>query len=88
MKINTIFLAAGALFIAIGCAREMDVAIQEVSGEVQTLTVIGPAPIQFESITGRSDTKGTSVQDGSALLFSKRKKITCFILEAHLCGYR
>ena len=41
----------------------------EAAGEVQTITIIGPDPVQFEPISGSSMTKGTSVQDGSALLF-------------------
>ena len=69
MRLNTIFLAS-ALFFAIGCSREAELKPLETSGEVQTVTVIGPAPIQFEPITGTPETKGTSVQDGSALLFN------------------
>ena len=34
------------------------------------MTVIGPSAIQFEPMTGGMPTKGTSIQDGNALLFN------------------
>ena len=69
MKANLI-IPTMLLFLAVGCAREAEVNLQEASGEVQTVEVIGPTPIQFEAITGNTPvTKGTSVQNGSALLF-------------------
>ena len=58
------------MLLVLGCSREKVVTLEDISGEVQTVEVIGPAPIQFEAITGNTPvTKGTSVQNGSALLF-------------------
>ncbi len=55
------------LIFALACTREFPA--QE-EGVVRSVTIVGPAPIQFEPITGTPETKGTSVQDGSALLFN------------------
>ena len=69
MKSAARLFATIAAFSLFGCAIE-NIPDQDLSGEIQTMTVIGPAPIQFEAIMGRATTKGTSVQDGSALLFN------------------
>ena len=70
MKIKTIFSTSILVLAVFGCAKEEDLAQVEPTGEVQRVTVLGPAPIQFEAITGSPETKGTSIQDGSALLFN------------------
>ena len=65
---KVLYITAALLFVA-ACTQETNVVLNE-EGEIQTLTVVGPAPIQFEPITGSLSTKGTSVQDGNALLFN------------------
>ena len=58
-----------AVLSLISCDREIPIEqVQE--GEIQTITVIGPETIQFEPVTSALATKGTSVQDGNALLFN------------------
>ena len=68
MKQLVQFFVILAAIILPACVNE-NVVHQEEAGEIRTVTVIGPAPIQFEAITGDVSTKGTTVQDGSALLF-------------------
>ena len=60
-----------ALFFLASSACVNEVALEEgTDGFIKTVKVVGPSEIQFEPITGGVSTKGTSVQDGSALLFN------------------
>lgn len=67
---RNVFSTSILVLAVLGCAKEEYLAQVEPTGEVQRVTVLGPAPIQFEAITGSPETKGTSIQDGSALLFN------------------
>lgn len=68
MKPFSLFIVVLAVISLTACINET-AADHEDFGEVQTIMVIGPAPIQFEAIAGEVGTKGTSVQEGNALLF-------------------
>ena len=62
----TLFLMVLALA---SCGREAPVD-QDFRREIQTITVLGPESIRFETMTDTELTKGTSVQDGNTLLFN------------------
>lgn len=68
MKASSLIFVIPAVLSVTACFNESDANLDD-GGEVQTITVIGPSPIQFEPISGNVPTKGTSVQDGNALLF-------------------
>ena len=68
-RVVTLISTALLFSTLVSCVSDITVGDQSIDGEIQTLRVIGPAPIQFEAITG-VQTKGTSVQDGSALVFN------------------
>ena len=63
------FLTVPILLVVYGCTVETLSGYDE-EGEVQTITVIGPAPINFKAIAGNIQTKGTSVRDDEALVFN------------------
>ena len=65
---NLLFVIIAASLSA--CVNNKEDSFDGIDGEVREVTVIGPAPIQFESISGGAHTKGTSVQDDDALIFS------------------
>jgi hypothetical protein len=70
MKVVACLPAIISLLVMSSCVSETNEIKQDELGEVQTVKVVGPAPIVFDEITGKVSTKGTSVQDGSALLFN------------------
>ena len=55
---------------------------------VLALSIIGCYIYRCIRCSVKIDNKIFSIKVEYKNLFSKRKKITCFILEAHLCGYR
>ena len=59
-----------AFFSISACVEEETYPNQDITGEVQTVTVIGPETIEFEPITGNAPTRGTSVDNGTALNFN------------------
>ena len=63
------FLTVAILLVVYGCTVETLSGYDE-EGEVQTITVKGPAPINFKAIAGNIQTKGTSVRDDEALVFN------------------
>ena len=67
---KVLFITAALLLMIVAACTQEAIVIQNEDSEIQSITVIGPAPIQFEPITGDVPTKGTSVQDGNALLFN------------------
>lgn len=60
---------AALLCVAVSACVEESVGSQDADGEVKTVIVLGPDDIEFEPIGGPSATRGTTVQDGNALLF-------------------
>lgn len=58
------------LFSISACVQEENFLNQDFTGEIHTVTVIGPEAIEFEPLTGNAPTKGTSIDNGTALNFN------------------
>lgn len=67
---KAIYCCAVLAFFSISACVDETYPNQDITGEVQTVTVIGPETIGFEPITGNPPTKGTSVDNGTALNFN------------------
>lgn len=67
---KAIYCCAVLAFFSISACVDETYPNQDITGEVQTVTVIGPETIEFEPITGNPPTKGTSVDNGTALNFN------------------
>ena len=67
---KAIYCCAVLAFFSISACVDETYPNQDITGEVQTVTVIAPETIEFEPITGNPPTKGTSVDNGTALNFN------------------
>ncbi len=67
---KAIYCCAVLAFFSISACVDETYPNQDITGEVQTVTVIAPETIEFEPIMGNPPTKGTSVDNGTALNFN------------------
>ena len=69
MKVLNVLFGIVLLSCLFACVEEVQVS-PETNDEVTEVKVIGPEAIQFEAVAGGVITKGSSIQDGSALTFN------------------